>query len=769
MDGVASAETSTFAHSPSRGRYIVSRSMRRSRSIAALEQSQALHFGLLDVHSKLLLKVGFDNTIRVRWTFGGWLLGTKRGQVLGLIGIALLLLFFGTFAWVLAGGNSQYGSEWYAAFWFSWCVFSDPGTQMGLSAGERALVKVIAVTLSVIGFLYNLVTMSFMVEMVRVRLERWRRERYRFVANDHTLLLGWNTKSLYIIEELIHSAANRGLHMSVVVMADRDINVLQQEIDRHFRSSLKGASVRLFQGSPSECADLQRVCAVSAREIIILGQQGPALQAHLATVRSIVALAALPEQPKGPIIAEANSPETHTTISAVLDNAAGIYAKDAVRRVLCLTAARPAIGSVFQSLMSWIKGSEIYCESLEALGVPTARSIGEAQRGITAGIVIGVRPKDEFAVMSPPDDRAITPTDRLLVLAESATEIEALQSTRSSRMLRMFDRRLSMTRGSTTPTWSRACSSFTAGEVKHCVFGACEPQTLILVGWPLCMDNILMLLDEYLVPNSTVIVLAEMGPQGRPRRVSPIAFPVGANKFDNYELLIKTGSTRNVDALADVLVHAPDACAVVVLTDDSQADETLADSVCLAATITIDALLKGKYPSHFKPREDGHRPRLICDVQSPVVERALPDSHKLRETAMFFPSSALETGLFTLASAETPVYNSLLFLLQNNAFGDLGVALVRVYFSAEELAEAAGQTEEIRYDVCFEKVRSRGDVLLGKLPRRESGENVPDHEIELNPRREGFVGVDDHLIVISRAVEERCEECAALRLCSALR
>merc|ERR1719382_601297 len=135
---------------------------------------------------------------------------------------------------MLSGGNDIYDTSWTQSLWFSWGMFFDPGTQMGLGASERTQVKATAVTFSVLGFVYNLLMLGLIVDVVRSMLEFWRRKRSRIVANGHTLLLGWSEKSLFVMEELIKSAENRGARANIVVLAEQDAFDVQQEINRHF-------------------------------------------------------------------------------------------------------------------------------------------------------------------------------------------------------------------------------------------------------------------------------------------------------------------------------------------------------------------------------------------------------------------------------------------------------------------------------------------------------------------------------------------------------
>ena len=89
-----------------------------------------------------------------------------------------------------------------AAWWLSWGVHFDPGTQTGISALEGAAQKWMVVPFSILGFVLNLIFLGLIVEQVRELLDSWRRKHGRIVANDHTIILGWTDKTLFLLGEL---------------------------------------------------------------------------------------------------------------------------------------------------------------------------------------------------------------------------------------------------------------------------------------------------------------------------------------------------------------------------------------------------------------------------------------------------------------------------------------------------------------------------------------------------------------------------------------
>ena len=52
------------------------------------------------------------------------------------------------------------------------------------------------------GFILNLIFLGLIVEQIRVLLDSWRRTHGRIVENEHTVILGWTDKTLFLLGEL---------------------------------------------------------------------------------------------------------------------------------------------------------------------------------------------------------------------------------------------------------------------------------------------------------------------------------------------------------------------------------------------------------------------------------------------------------------------------------------------------------------------------------------------------------------------------------------
>ena len=149
---------------------------------------------------------------RATHSFVSFFLGTLVGNFCLLVFLAVVLVVSGTFSYMgVADCNvtdprqmcQDYdGNDFWAAWWLSWGLHFDPGTQTGVPSDEGGPVKIVAVLFSVFGFVLNLIFLGLFVENVRSLLDSWRRTYGRIVANDHTVVLGWTDKTLFLLGEL---------------------------------------------------------------------------------------------------------------------------------------------------------------------------------------------------------------------------------------------------------------------------------------------------------------------------------------------------------------------------------------------------------------------------------------------------------------------------------------------------------------------------------------------------------------------------------------
>uniref|UniRef100_A0A7S4V5U9 Ion channel n=1 Tax=Alexandrium monilatum TaxID=311494 RepID=A0A7S4V5U9_9DINO len=665
------------------------------------------------------------------WNLMDFLLGTRRGQILGLFALFLILMFSGAGAWHATGGYpDMYGDTFSDSLWFSWGMFFDPGTQMGFPADSDVKFKVIAVIFSIFGFTYNLLILGLIVEGARIGLDTLHKRRNRLVCNGHSLILGWSEKTLFLLKEMAAASLNRGVRNKIVILAEEDELVMWNEIRRHFPKASERKHYICRRGCPYECDDLMKASAVSAHDIVILGSMGRTSEADLDAVRIMVALAALTERPSGNIIAEVRSPASAAVIRSILDGAEGMIARDPVNRVLSIMANNAIIGDVYLSLLSFVHGEELYCKNLKDMApeVASCKTFGQVGKALKHGICVGVDPPDGSAIMAPSDDYIISAQDRLIVLAHSESLLKSQGVT-------------SWTRGSTTddPDSNVVKTRVTKRDT--------ERQTLIIIGWSTDMADRLLMLDQYTPKGTEVHHLCEKSIEDREARLEA---SLAGTQFINIQLAHHTGSTTSLRKLAKLPLAQ--AFAVLVLADERCQDKGTAsdsaaenDSASLACVVTLKQLCKGEYQQYLHCKSEA---RIICEVLDPRTQRVLSKGGQLSEAASFFFSTALETGIFAMASSEPVIFNTVLLLLEDNDRGDIMAKPVEEYVKFEDPSRDCDIDGPEGFWTLWNAVREKDEVLMG-WHLSASNETV------LNPDKTSPTGLQpgDQVIVASKGMQ----------------
>ena len=151
-----------------------------------------------------------------------FLLGTLSGTMILFLMAAFCIIFVCSAFLVLseevevAGKGptdplerTTYGNKLWAAYGF----FIDPGAQSGIeSEGKTSFYLFIVVCFSLVGFTWVLLAFGVFIELLGNAIQTLRRQYACISADDHILVLGWTTKTLFLIGELAQSSprAQRG-------------------------------------------------------------------------------------------------------------------------------------------------------------------------------------------------------------------------------------------------------------------------------------------------------------------------------------------------------------------------------------------------------------------------------------------------------------------------------------------------------------------------------------------------------------------------------
>ena len=251
--------------------------------------------------------------------------------------------------------------------------------------------------------------------------------------NDHFVLLGWTSRTLAILQEIMVSRvrvervlSERGARrLRVALLTERADTRLREEIKLQLAEHWNARQIILRSGSSLRLDDLERVDFTHAGAILIPAADTTAssnLDADSRTVKTLMTMAAeLEEAPPEElplVVVEIQDTQHIDMLCALYQGPMEIIAGDEVINRLTVQSVRhPGLSHVYAEFLSDTSGSQIYVREASQL---TGASFQELAYAFPNGILLGlVRPRDEGfqALLNPPNDLRLKAGDHVVVLA----------------------------------------------------------------------------------------------------------------------------------------------------------------------------------------------------------------------------------------------------------------------------------------------------------------------------------------------------------------
>ena len=312
---------------------------------------------------------------------------------------------------------------------------------------------------------------------IDAKLEDLRKGRSRVIETDHIVILGWSLQIFTLISELALANTNQP-DTCIVILSEED----KVQMETALADTLgKLPRIRLVcrTGSPSSMADLGIVSIQAARSVIILTP--PQEHADTQLVKTLLAITSIPRSHPQPyhLVAQVQTSKTldvlkliaHTEIEPLLIN-------DLISRIVVQTCRQSGLSTVYIDLLNF-SGDEIYFREEPAL---YGKTYGQSLLSYNDSAVIGIQTANGSIQLNPPSHTPLQPGDRLIVISEDDDTTRLNQATEAPIDHQAIQR--------TEPVPSSA------------------EHTLIL-GWNDRVCTIIQLLDQYVAPGSTVMVVAE--------------------------------------------------------------------------------------------------------------------------------------------------------------------------------------------------------------------------------------------------------------------
>ncbi|MBX6748146.1 MAG: hypothetical protein IRY85_00495 [Micromonosporaceae bacterium] len=425
------------------------------------------------------------------------------------------------------------------------------------------------------------------------RIELVRRGRTPVAVSGHTVVLGWSSQIYTILDEIARAPGRRP---RVVILADE---LSKEEMEDAIRrrpqrqrgpkaGKLRKVTVVCRHGDPTKMEDLEIANVGAAEEILV-----PRPLGRNPDIRVLMTLLALSHRPwpgeRRPVAAVISSKANYEAAKRALDRwpvdrCHVANAGDLTARLIVQSRRYPGLTVACSELVSF-EGSEIY----RATPVPHRMTYGEALLRCESSLIGFSRPGVAKPIINPPPDTPVEPTDTPLVVAVDSGHVRFRNNSPVQRDLMVEP---------PPPRPPRV------------------EKTLIL-GWNDRIATIVQVLDGYVGPGSTVVIIGQGydramlpktknidEPRGYDADPTEPGILVAAHREEEYERSAADPETQGL-----IPVDPTTFDSVIVLAGDE--DDSHVDAKALTTLLLLQAI-KEERQARFS---------VICELEEEASRR----------------------------------------------------------------------------------------------------------------------------------------------------
>ena len=431
------------------------------------------------------------------------------------------------------------------SFWLALNSAMDPGGVYELGWTYRLVMLGVSIFgILIVGTLIGVLTAG--IDSVVTEL---RKGRSVVDESDHTLILGWSSKIVDAVEELIRANESRK-NPVITILADRDKSEMVDFLSDHIADT-KNSKIICRSGEPQEFAALTMVRPDFARSIILFGDGSEFSDANILKRTLALAKRFSSVSNMGPIIAEVND---SNNARAIADSANVITIEPAqlITRMMVQAARRGGLISVYDELLSF-DGVEIYFYQDTSI---VGRRYEDLILSFGPVSPIGIQTIEGAARLNPLDNPEIRVGDQLIVIAEDDSLI--------------------------TP------SEFVPSQTNEPVLGAPNIQSsaaekVVIIGWHSWSHLFLEELDDFMGEGSVVSVFYDAKLSGVPE--------VATNhRYDNVKVDFTGIDTCSFKELSGIDLEG--VSNVILFSYRDSLSPTIADNKSLLTLAHLRSLIK---------------------------------------------------------------------------------------------------------------------------------------------------------------------------------
>lgn len=505
---------------------------------------------------------------------------------------------------------------------------------------------------------------------IDAKLEDLRKGRSRVIETDHIVILGWSLQIFTLISELALANANCP-DTCITILSTED----KVEMETALASTLgKLPRIRLVcrTGSPSSMADLGIVSIQTARSVILLNSSEDHRDTQL--VKTLLAIKSIPRSHPQPyhLVAQVQTAKTLDVLKLIAQNdVEPLLIHDLISRIVVQTCRQSGLSTVYIDLLNF-SGDEIYFREEPAL---QGKTYGQALLAYHHSAVIGIQKADGTLQLNPGSETCLQPGDRLIVISED-------------------DDTTQLNPADQAPIDPQAIQRVEASP-------AIAEHTLIL-GWNDRVSTIIQLLDQYVAPGSSVMVVAELP-------AAEVDLSAESLQLERQAVSYRQGDPTDRDTLESLdLTHYDHA--VVLCNSTLEAEE--------ADAHTLVTLL------HLRDMCDRHHHNCqivteILDVRNQALAQvARPDDFVISEQLI---------SLMLAQVAEQKSINAVLTELFSPEGSEIYLKPASRYVTGDR---------PVNFYTVVEAARQRGESAIGYRRKADASSLAQSYGVVINPPKD---------------------------------
>ncbi|XP_020261462.1 probable ion channel CASTOR isoform X2 [Asparagus officinalis] len=472
-----------------------------------------------------------------------------------------LALLLATLLLICLGGLALFGvtdDSLADCLWLSWTYVADSGNHAN-SVGIGP--KLVSVSISFGGMLIFAMMLGLVSDAISEKFDSLRKGKSEVIEKNHTLILGWSDKLGSLLNQL--AIANESLGGSiVVVMAERDKEEMELDIAK-MEFDFKGTSVICRSGSPLILADLKKVSVSTARAVVVLAEDGNADLSDARALRTVLSLNGVKEGLRGHIVVELSDLDNEVLVKLVGgDLVETVVAHDVIGRLMIQCARQPGLAQIWEDILGF-ENCEFYIKRWPQLdGMQFEDILISFPDAIPCGIKVASC--GGKIILNPDDSYVLQEGDEVLVIAEDDD--------------------------SYAPT--------TLPMVNEAVYidifrPARKSQKILLCGWRRDIDDMIVVLDAFLAPDSELWMFNDVPENERERKL--VDGGLDFSRLENITLVNREGNAVIRRHLESLPLESFDS--ILILADESVEDSAIqADSRSLATLLLIRDIQAKRLP-----------------------------------------------------------------------------------------------------------------------------------------------------------------------------